>query len=483
MERDFDLLVIGGGVNGAAIARDAAGRGLKVLLAEAGDLACGTSSASTKLVHGGLRYLEFGEFAMVRHALVERERMLAAAPHISRPLGFLLPLVPGGRSRWLLKAGLFLYDRLAPRHEVPGSSSLALKADAAGFAFRAGIDRAFRYWDGWIDDSRLVVLLARDAQRLGATILTRSPVTSARYGESGWQVMAGGCSFHARMIVNAAGPWAGRVAADLLRLADAPGLRLVQGAHLVTDRINPTDDAWMLPQPDGRIIFVLPYEGRWSLIGTTERDVASPDDCRPTEAEQAYLLEGVNRYLARPIGPSDIVRRFAGIRPLVLEGGKDARETTRDWRLVRHTQAPALTVVGGKITTCRQLAEAVVDSLAPERKGWTAKAILPGGDIPRRSGETARTAFQRWLSKLKAGHPAHDPALVERLAHRLGTDAEALLSHDLGKDLGGVHEAELAHMRDHEWARTAEDALWRRSKLGLSLDSQAKARVRDWFGA
>ena len=479
----LDLLIIGGGVNGAGLARDAAGRGLSVALLEAHDLGGATSSASSKLIHGGLRYLEFYEFGLVRKALAEREVILRNAPHISRPMPFLLPQEPHLRSALMIRAGLFLYDHLARRREVPGSSAVQLRTDAAGPAFDRHLKRAFRYWDGWVDDSRLVILNARDAANRGAGIYPRDAAVSARRTEFGWEVTtASGRRHAARQLVNCAGPWAGRVAEDLLGLPDAPRLSLVQGSHIVTRKVNRTADAWMLQQPDGRIIFVIPWEGDFSLIGTTETPVASPDAPHITPEEEAYLLGAVNRSLAKPLADDDIVHRFSGIRPLVLEEGKSPRETTRDWKLLPHADAAALTVIGGKITTYRLLAEAVLKQLFPQTKRWTHDAPLPGGDIPRQGG-TARADFDLWLQRLKLRHNLYDPAIITRMAHLWGTDTDAMLEAGLGENLGGVFEAELAHMRDREWAATADDALWRRTKLALKLDRTAQARVRAFFGS
>ncbi|MFQ3666644.1 MAG: glycerol-3-phosphate dehydrogenase [Sphingomonadaceae bacterium] len=475
----LDLLVVGGGVNGAGIARDAAGRGLSVALVEGGDIGGATSSASTKLVHGGLRYLEFGEIGLVRKALKEREVILRSAPHIAWPLPFLLPVLPEGRPAWMLAAGLFLYDHLARHREVPGAERIRLREDVAGGAFVPAITRAFRFWDGWVDDARLVVLLARDARRHGAEVIVRDALHKAVRREGGWEVeTASGRRLASRHLVNAAGPWAEEVARDLLGLPDAPRLRLVQGAHLVTRRVNRTDDAFLLQQPDGRIVFVIPYERDWSLIGTTETPVASPHGAAITPEEEAYLLAAVNRVLARPLTRDDVRHRFAGIRPLVLEEGKSDRETTRDWRFVAHADAAATTVVGGKITTFRLLAERLVSQLFPGTKPWTREARLPGADFPALGGRTARANFLLWLRMLKQRFPDHDPAIVERLGGLYGTDAERMLADGLGaRDSSGLFEAEAAYLRAEEFARTPEDMLWRRTKLGLTPEMPPPRRL------
>lgn len=464
----LDLLVVGGGVNGAGIARDAAGRGLKVALVEAHDLASGTSSASTKLVHGGLRYLEFGAVGLVRKALIERERLLRAAPHIARPQPFLLPLVEGGRPAWLLRAGLVLYDHLARRREVPGHATVDLRADLAGGALKPELGRAFRFFDGWIEDSRLVALLARDAAERGAAIHTHDAAVRAQFTGESWQLATrSGRSLAGRLLVNAAGPWAEQVARDVLGVADPPRLRLVQGAHLVVPRVNRTADAFMLQQPDGRIVFLLPWGRDFSLLGTTETAVERPDNPQPTPDEEAYLLAAANRVLRKPLSPADIRFRFAGIRPLVLEEGKSDRETTRDWRFHAHAGVAATTVVGGKLTTFRLLAEQLVSRLFPATRPWTADAVLPGGAIPDMGGPSARDNFLRWQRQLVARFGDHDPRLVERLAGLYGTDAEAMLAGGLGGRVDGLFEAEIAHLAAHEFARSPEDMLWRRTRVGL----------------
>lgn len=478
----YNLLVIGAGINGAGIARDAAGRGLTVALVDAGDLGGATSSASTKLIHGGLRYLEFYQFGLVRKALAEREVLLDIAPHISWPQSFVLPHSPEQRPEWMLRAGTWLYDHLARRDVVPGSAKIDLRQDRAGRTLRPEFRTGFRYWDGWVDDARLVIANALDVRQRGGTVLPRTRVARATFADGVWTATLGsGGTLAARRIVNAAGPWAEEVARTVLGRNDAPALRLVQGSHLVTRRVH-GGDAFMLQQPDGRIVFVIPYEHDFSLIGTTERTIAAPGAAATTDAEADYLLAAVNRYLVRPLTPADIVYRYAGVRPLILEAGKGDRETSRDYSLVEHAGVPALTVVGGKITTYRVLAEAVLKKIAPKTRKWTATAPLPGGDVPRLAGENGQEAFRRWLIQLTQAHENYDPRLIRRLAHTVGTAAEPLLASGLGDNLGGVFEAELDHFRAAEWATTADDVLWRRTKLGLHLDAAAQARVAAWFG-
>ena len=481
----LEVLIIGAGINGAGIARDLAGRGRTVALVDKGDIGGGTSSASTKLIHGGLRYLELYEFGLVRKALAEREVLLHIAPHLAWPLAFVLPHAPELRPRWMIRAGLFLYDHLAARREVPGSNGIDLARDPAGAGLANRAARGFRYWDGWVDDARLVVANARDAARMGAQVILRDGVNAARRegeGEGdGWAVtLASGRTLRARFIVNAAGPWAEQVARGVLGVNDTPRVNLVQGAHLVTRRVNPTEDAYILQGADRRIVFVIPYEQEYSLIGTTERAIDDPADAACTPDEEAYLLAAANRWLAAPLGPGDVVHRFAGVRPLIAEDGKSERETTRDWRLVAHG-ANALTIVGGKLTTYRLLAEEVAARLAPGTADWTAGVPLPGGALPGLAEDGAVAAFAQFEAGLGRAHPGVPAATVHGLARRHGTEAEPILAHP-GDDLGGMFEAELDHLRTHEWAVSAEDALWRRTKLGLHLDATARARVTAWFG-
>jgi glycerol-3-phosphate dehydrogenase len=481
--RVHDLLIIGGGINGAGIARDASGRGLTVALVEASDLGGATSSASTKLIHGGLRYLEFYAFGLVRKALAEREVLLDIAPHITWPQSFILPHSPEQRPEWMLRAGLFLYDHLARRRVVPGSARVDLRQDRAGRALLPQFTRGFRYWDGWVDDARLVIANLQDARAKGALVLPRTRVVRAEFDGTVWQATLGdGRSLAARRIINTAGPWASEVARTVLGRNDAPALRLVQGSHIITRRVHMGRDAFMFQQPDGRIIFVIPYERDFSLIGTTERDIDSPEAAQITETETDYLIAAANRYLSRPLTRSDVVHSYAGVRPLILEPGKGDRETTRDYRLVAHDGVPAMTVVGGKITTYRVLAEDVLKAIAPKSKPWTHDAPLPGGDVVRLDGETGQDAFKRWLVDLTARQENYDPKLVKRLAMTLGTAAEPLLNGGLGDNIGGLFEAELDHYVRNEWATCSADVLWRRTKMGLHIGNAGKAAVARWFG-
>ena len=479
----FDLAIIGAGINGAGIARDAAGRGLKVAIIDAGDVGGATSSASTKLIHGGLRYLEFYAFGLVRKALAEREILLDIAPHITWPQSFVLPWAQGMRPEWMLRLGTLLYDNLARRKMVPGSQRIDLRGDRAGRALDTRYRTAFRYWDGWVDDARLVVENLKDAAARGATVLPRTPVARAERVDGLWQIsFSDGRTIAARRLINAAGPWAEDVARRVMGLNDAPPLRLVQGSHIITRRVHLGRDAFMLQQPDGRIIFIIPYEQDYSLIGTTEGDVQRPEDAAVSNAEVEYLLSAANQYLARPLTQDDVVHRFVGVRPLILESGKDDKETTRDYRLVDHPGMDAMTIVGGKITTYRVLAEDVMQRIAPKSKRWTKDAPLPGGAIERLRGENGQTAFKRWLGHLQAREANYDPGLIKRLAMTIGAPAADLLASGLGRNLGGIFEAELAYFRDHEWATSSADVLWRRTKLGLHLDAAAQAEVARWFG-
>jgi glycerol-3-phosphate dehydrogenase len=481
----FDLAIIGGGINGAGIAADAAGRGLKVVLFERSDLASGTSSASSKLIHGGLRYLEHREFRLVHEALAEREVLLGRAPHLIRPLRFVIPQVSGMRSPLLMRLGLLLYDHLAVRRNIPRSHAVDLTRDPAGQPLRPSFARGFSYYDCWVDDARLVVLAAMDASERGASIQTRAPVTALSPRGALWKVTAdaGGrpLPVRARVVVNAAGPWCSDVAHLVGRERAIPVLRLVRGSHIVVPRIPGADDAYLLQHSDGRVVFVLPFERNFTLIGTTETQVISPASGFIVGGdEEMYLLEVASRFFSQSLAPSDIVWRFAGVRPLIEDGASSAGAVSRDYRLdVVHGDGipPLLNVVGGKITTFRKLAETAVDRLKPflpdMRSAWTAKAPLPGGDI-------GRDGPQAFLEGLAQRYEQLPRSLLQSIADRHGSRADRVLGDaktmdDLGEDLGaGLTEREVIYLRDYEWAQTPDDVLWRRTKVGLHLDPDAR---------
>jgi glycerol-3-phosphate dehydrogenase len=497
----FDLFVIGGGINGCGIARDAAGRGLSVALAEMGDLASATSSASTKLFHGGLRYLEYFEFHLVRESLSERETMLSAMPHISWPMRFVLPYHPdmrfegqtpagkllatfmpwmkGRRPAWMIRLGLFLYDNLGGRKILPGTRTVDLKADPVGKPLQARFAHAYEYSDCWVEDSRLVVLNARDAEARGARIMTRTKVLSAERAGDLWQVTVdrGGQAqtFAARAIVNAGGPWVEQVVRGTLRLNSSEGVRLVRGSHIVTKKLYDHDKCYFFQGEDGRIIFAIPYEQDFTLIGTTDQDHKLPpgEAVVCTEAEQDYLCAFASRYFAKPVTRKDIVWTYSGVRPLYDDGAKSATAATRDYVLsVDATGAPLLNVFGGKITTYRRLAESAMEKLTPFFPGlkgpWTARVPLPGGDFPV-DGVADLTA------RLVRDYPFLDAYWSGRLIRAYGTEAWAVLGSaksaaDLGQSFGAtLTEAELRWLMAREYALTAEDVVWRRSKLGLRL--------------
>ncbi len=494
MGESVDLFVIGGGVNGTAIARDAAGRGLSVMLCEKGDLASATSSASTKLIHGGLRYLEYGEFRLVREALIEREVLLRAAPHIIRPMRFVLPYREGLRPAFLIRLGLFLYDHLGGRRLLPGSESIRLDRDPRGAALKPGFRRGFVYSDCRVDDARLVVLYAVDAAERGAVIRPRTTVEGAvREGKS-WLIRVRDATgrqetVKARALVNATGPWVSRVRDHIEGAGPRQAaLRLVKGSHIVTRRLYEGDHAYILQNTDGRVVFAIPYEGRFTLIGTTDIPCDEPPGT-PTvsAAEIAYLCAAVNAYLGTAIGPGDIVWSYAGVRPLYDDQAADASAVTRDYVLKIDAAgggAPLLSVFGGKITTSRRLAEhglgLLLRACGLDSPAWTASAALPGGDIPDAD-------FDAFLAVLRPHYPWLEGATLKRLAQAYGTRVRHILGRarsprDLGEDFGGgLYEAELAHLVDVEWARSAEDILWRRSKLGLHLPAGSAERIETWL--
>jgi glycerol-3-phosphate dehydrogenase len=485
----YDLLIIGGGINGAGIARDAAGRGLSVLLCEQDDLAAHTSSASTKLIHGGLRYLEYYEFGLVRKSLQEREVLLRAAPHIIRPLNFVMPHSAGLRPAWLIRAGLYLYDHLGKRELLPGSRSVDLRMHAAGQSLKPEFMRGFTYSDARVDDARLVVLNALDAHERGATILPHTRCLSARRYADMWDVTLRPAGedpqvVRCRALVNAAGPWVMNVLHDALDMSSRPHLRLAKGSHIVVRRLFQHDDAYLLQNPDKRILFAIPYEREFTLIGTTDVEyTGDPADASITDAETNYLCDMANHYFAHGISPADVIWSYSGVRPLLADDAHDLSEVTRDYRLecdATSERAPLLCVFGGKITTYRRLAEEGLALLAqslPQMKApWTAGAPLPGGDIPNAD-------FDGFFGEFRRSLPWLPDELARRYAHAYGTRIDALLAgargiSDLGEDYGGgLYEAEIDYLVRREWAQTAEDILWRRSKLGLHVSDETAARI------
>ena len=494
---DYDLAIIGGGINGVGIARDAAGRGLSVVLCEKDDLASHTSSASSKLIHGGLRYLEHYAFGLVRKALIEREVLLRSAPNIMWPLRFVMPHDVGQRPAWMIRAGLHLYDGLARREFLPGSRSIVMRCHPAGRPLKPAFTRGFEYSDGWVDDARLVVLAAMDARERGASILTRTACTALERGPTHWnatlQAQAGGTvRVQARCLVNAAGPWAGR-------LAGAQGqqnLRLIKGSHIVVPKLFDHAYAYIFQHPDGRIVFAMPYEREFTLIGTTDLDYQGDLDRVAISAEEvAYLCQLVNRYLERQITPGDVVWSYAGVRPLVQEAGASAAAVTRDFRLDHdRAGAPLLTVYGGKITTFRKLAEQAVDWIAPtlgsHARAWTANACLPGGDLfGERPTSRAVLEFDQWLGQLQRRYAWLPAELAVRYGHAYGTRTSCMLAGcaslaDLGQQiLPGLYAAEVDYLVGQEWAGCADDILWRRSKLGLHLPQGSAAILDDWLAS
>ncbi len=484
----YDLLIVGGGINGVGIARDAAGRGLSVLLCEQDDLAGHTSSASTKLIHGGLRYLEHYEFSLVRKSLQEREVLLRAAPHIIRPLSFVMPHNAGLRPAWLIRAGLFLYDHLGKRELLPGSRSVNLRTHVAGQALKPEFKKGFLYADAWVEDARLVVLNALDAAERGATILPRTRCVSARRHAGLWEMTlqpAGGDSVkvvRGRVLINAAGPWVVSVLRDSLGMQAQRHLRLAKGSHIVVRRLFKHDHAYILQNPDKRILFAIPFERDFTLIGTTDIEYeGNPSDASITDAEVAYLCEMANHYFTRSISSADVVWSYSGVRPLLADDETNLSAVTRDYVLecdAMSGRAPLLSVFGGKITTYRRLAEEALELLAqslPDLKNtWTAGAPLPGGDIPHAD-------FEGFLANFCRSAPWLPESLARRYARAYGTRVDRLLAGatslaQLGEDYGsGLYEAEIDYLTRQEWAQTAEDILWRRSKLGLHV---ADATVR-----
>ena len=510
---DFDAVVVGGGVNGAGIARDLAGRGARVLLCEKDDLASHTSSSSTKLIHGGLRYLEYREFSLVRKALREREVLLRSAPHIMWPLRFVMPHDPSMRPVWMVRLGLFLYDHLARREVLPASRTVDLRHYVAGVPLKPQFTKGFVYSDGWVDDARLVALCALDAAERGATVLTRTACVDAVRGAERWRVTLqpeGGAAREvtARALVNAAGPWAAQFLMEHAHAADRVHLRLVKGSHIVVRKLFDHDHAYIFQNPDGRIIFAIPYEHDFTLIGTTDIEHhGAIGEARAEADEIAYLCEQASRYFAKAVTPADVVWTYSGVRPLIDDESGNPAAVTRDYRLELDagrdgaSQAPLLSVWGGKITTFRKLAEEAVDRLAPllaagDGPSARPRFAAPGPPQPRCRAATCVAwlgadappandivaAFERFAAALAKRHPALPLPLVQRLAHAYGTRVDAMLGEGPGREVAPqVFEAELRYLRRVEWARSGDDVLWRRSKLGLHLQPAERAAVAAWM--
>ncbi|WP_170479784.1 glycerol-3-phosphate dehydrogenase [Ruegeria arenilitoris] len=515
MSQTYDLLVIGGGINGCGIARDAAGRGLSVCLVEMNDIGSATSASSTKLFHGGLRYLEYFEFRLVRESLIERETLLQAMPHISWPmrfvlpyhhsmrfdsttptsrlLSFVMPWMKGRRPAWLIRLGLFMYDHLGGRKILPGTTSLDLTSGPEGKPLKPHFEQAFEYSDCWVEDSRLVVLNARDAEQRGAEILLREKCISADVVDGVWHVQTENketgevTERSARMVVNAAGPWVGDVLRGTLKTNTQDGVRLVRGSHIVTRRLFDHDKCYFFQGTDGRIIFAIPYETDFTLIGTTDadhNDASIKPECTPEERN--YLIGFINQYLADPIKVDDVVWTYSGVRPLFDDGARSATAATRDYVLKVDLSrgAPALNVFGGKITTYRRLAESAMEEIAsqiPDIPGpWTAGVPLPGGDFPVDDVSKLITQLREKFSFL-------DERWATRMVKAYGTEAMEILEDssdivDLGRNFGAtLTEREVNWLITNEYVREVDDILWRRSKLGLRMSKSQIADLESWL--
>ena len=489
----YDIFIAGGGINGCGIARDAVGRGFSVFLAEMKDLASGTSSGSTKLIHGGLRYLEHYEFRLVREALMEREILWSMAPHIIWPLRFVLPLHKAMRPAWLIRLGLFLYDYIGGRKALPATKVLNLESDPAGRPLKPGFRKAFEYSDCWVNDARLVALNARDAADRGAVIRTRTKVISARREGGFWSIATEDVAtgrietVQARLFVNAAGPWVDKLLQGAVGNNES-NVRLVQGSHIVIRKKFSDARAYFFQNNDGRIFFAIPYEDDFTLIGTTDQDYkGDPANVEISDAEVDYLCAGASEYFKEPVTRADMVWSYSGVRPLYDDGASKAQEATRDYVLKAEgaTGEPQLiNVFGGKITTYRRLAESMLekieDVLGKRGKPWTAGAALPGGEFDKQG-------FEAVLSKFRQDHPFLSEAHARRLIRLYGTRAWHILrgaksAADLGHVFGAdLTEAEVAYLADNEWARAAEDVLWRRTKLGLKLDAAAAQAIDEFL--
>lgn len=494
-EKILDLFVIGGGINGAGIARDAAGRGLSVAMCEKDDLAQGTSSRSGKLVHGGLRYLEYYEFRLVREALIEREVLLNAAPHIVWPMRFVLPHSPGDRPAWLVRMGLYLYDHLGGRKKLPGTRILDLHQDPEGAPIKNAYRKGFEYSDCWVDDARLVSLNALDAAEHGATILTRTRCISAHRAADAWVITLQNTqtgeqqTLRAKALVNAAGPWVLEIINQVTQTRSRRNVRLVKGSHIIVPKFWEGQQAYLMQNNDKRVIFINPYEGDKALIGTTDIPwEGDADSVTADDGEQQYLLDAVNRYFKIQLCASDVITRFSGVRPLFDDGKGNPSAVTRDYvfELDEQQQLPLLHVFGGKITTFRKLAEHALQKLKPffphMGADWTRTAVLPGGEI-------ADADFETFLQSMKSRYNWLPQHLCKHYARLYGARMPQLLGEatsleELGLHFGGLfYEAEARYLIEKEWAKQADDILWRRTKHGLHLSDDEQRAFSGWFTA
>lgn len=495
MTEPVDLFIIGGGINGAGIARDAAGRGLSVILCEKDDLAQGTSSRSGKLVHGGLRYLEYYEFRLVREALIEREVLLNSASHIIWPMRFVLPHSPQDRPAWLIRLGLFIYDHLGGRKKLPGTRTLDLRRASEGLALKNEYQKGFEYSDCWVDDARLVIVNAIDAAQKGAEILTRTACTSARRDGGVWQIEMSNSltgrvrNVTARAVVNAGGPWVNDIIGRVTGTNSSRAVRLIKGSHIIVPKFWNGPHAYLVQNNDQRVIFINPYEGDKALIGTTDIPFeGSLDKVEAADEEISYLLTAVNKYFKQELRPEDVLEKFSGVRPLYDDGQGNPSAVTRDYTLDLETigGAPLLNIFGGKITTFRKLAEQAIEKLDPffpdMKKKWTATSYLPGGDIDNAD-------FEQFLNDLKSRYTWMPMPLVKHYARLYGTRIHDLIGtaknvDDLGRRFGPeFYEVEVRYLCKHEWALTHEDVTTRRTKHHLHMSQEEQTLFADWFNS
>lgn len=494
LENEYDIFVIGGGINGCGIARDAVGRGYSVCLAEMNDLASGTSSWSSKLIHGGFRYLEHYEFRLVRESLSEREVLLNSAPHIIWPMRFILPHHKDMRPAWLLRLGLFIYDHIGKRKLLPGTTTVNLKTAEVGKPLKPVFSKGFEYSDCWVNDARLVILNATDAAERGVVIKTRTQCISARREGDLWAITTKDTNsgeitnYKAKLIVNAAGPWVDKVLGEAMGSNNSKNVRLVQGSHIVVPKMHEHDRAYIFQNADERIIFALPYEQDYTLIGTTDQDYqGDPKDVKITPKEITYLCDAASEYFKKPVTAESIVWSYSGVRPLYDDGATEAQEATRDYVLREDSEADGpkvINIFGGKITTYRKLAESMLDKIEDElgsqKPEWTAGSTLTGGDF-------SVDGFEQLVNEVCEKHPFIDHSLAWRWVRSYGTRVWKLLEKvktksDLGTQFGGsLTECEIIYLMQNEWAQTAEDVVWRRSKLGIRMKQEEIATLDEWM--